>query len=58
MPADFDRCVKAGGKVVTKTLSGGRYRYLCKDKAGKWHTGETHTKKKAQGHAGRGLMSQ
>lgn len=29
MPEAFDRCVKEGGKVVTETLSGGRYRHVC-----------------------------
>ena len=29
MPARFDACVKAGGKVTTKKLSGGRYQHVC-----------------------------
>jgi hypothetical protein len=43
MPAAFDKCVKSGGKVITKKLSGGRYMKLCK-KGKKWHAG--HIKKK------------
>jgi len=39
MPADFQQCVDNNGKVRTKTLSGGRYIHLCKDKNG-WHQGE------------------
>lgn len=45
MPADFDKAVKQGGKVVTKELSGGRYIHLVKDKKGTWHSGEVKTKK-------------
>lgn len=44
MPADFLQCVKAGGKVRTKTLTGGKFMRLCKDKKGKWHAGEVQTK--------------
>ena len=46
MPADFDRCVKEGGRVRTKDLGGGKYMHLCFDKAGKSHAGEVKTKKK------------
>jgi putative hemolysin len=46
MPADFLACVKNGGKVRTKELSGGKYIHICKDKNGKWHKGEVKTKKK------------
>ena len=45
MPEAFLRCVKNGGKVITKTLSGGKYIKLCKDKSGKWFRGEAKTKK-------------
>lgn len=34
MPADFDACVKGGGKVRTKSLSGGRYMHICIPKGG------------------------
>lgn len=47
MPKSFDRCVKGGGKVVTKSLSGHKYMHMCKDKGGKWHAGHTKTKKDA-----------
>ena len=29
MPADFDRCVKNGGRIRTKKLSGGRHMRIC-----------------------------
>ena len=29
MPADFDKCVKDGGCVRTKKLSGGKYQHIC-----------------------------
>lgn len=44
MPEDFDRAVKAGGKVITKKLPNGKYIHLVLHK-GKWHRGEVKTKK-------------
>lgn len=38
MPASFDRCVKAGGRVRTKTLGGGKYMHIC-FKDGKYYPG-------------------
>ena len=29
MPADFEKCVKDGGRVRTKKLSGGKYVRIC-----------------------------
>lgn len=29
MPKKFDNCIKKGGKVFTKTLSGGKYIHGC-----------------------------
>ncbi len=29
MPADFEKCQKAGGKIRTKSLSGGKYIHIC-----------------------------
>jgi len=29
MPAGFDRCMAKGGKVRTKSLSGGKYQHIC-----------------------------
>lgn len=46
MPADFLKCQKEGGKMITKSLKGGQYIHLCKDKNGKWHRGETKQKVK------------
>ncbi len=46
MPADFLKCVadyKAGkgGKMDTKVSKDGKkYIHLCKDRFGKWHSGE------------------
>lgn len=40
MPADFTKCVRDGGKVVTKELPKGRYVHGCRDKKGNWHWGE------------------
>ena len=44
MPEAFEKCVKDGGRVRTKKLSGGRYIKIC-FKDGKSHAGEVHTKK-------------
>ena len=46
MPADFEKCISDGGKVVTKKLGKSKYVKLCKDKSGKWHRGEVHSYKK------------
>lgn len=48
MPADFDRCVKQGGRVRTKTMSGGRYIHICYDKQGKSHAGHVKTNQRAK----------
>ncbi len=45
MPAAFDRCVKNGGKVRTKTLSKNRYQRICFIN-GKSYVGEIKKKKK------------
>lgn len=45
MPAKFNRCVSAGGRVRTKKLSGGRYIHFC-FKGGKSVAGEVKRKKK------------
>lgn len=34
MPALFDRCVRRGGRVRTKKLSGDRYIHICYPKDG------------------------
>lgn len=39
MPAAFTRCVNSGGRVRTKSLSGGKYIHLC-FKNGKSYAGE------------------
>ena len=47
MPADFDKCVKDGGKVRTVKLTKDKYMYVCYDKKGNSYSGEVHTKQKA-----------
>jgi len=44
MPADFEKCVREGGRVRTKKLSGGRYMHIC-FKDGKSYAGEVKTAK-------------
>lgn len=44
MPKQFEACVKAGGRVRTKKLSGERYIKICFIN-GKSYGGEVHTKK-------------
>ena len=48
MPAGFEKCVREKGKVVTKTLAGGKYVHLCKNKQGKWFKGYVKTKQKGE----------
>ena len=43
MPAEFDSCVKKGGKVRTKTMKGGKYMHICL-LDGKSYAGEVKTK--------------
>jgi len=51
-PAAFEKCIKRGGRVRRKTLSGGRYINICYI-GGKSYAGHVHKKK---GNAGRALM--
>ncbi len=46
-PADFDKCVKEGGRVRTEKPKEGKYLHVCYDKAGKSHAGEVKSKKEA-----------
>jgi len=47
-PADFDRCVREGGRVKTVNPKAGTYIHVCWDKSGKSHSGEVkHTQKEA-----------
>lgn len=47
MPADFDKCVADGGRVVTKVIEpNSKYMHICWDKQGKSHAGEVKTYKK------------
>ena len=45
MPADFDKCVKEGGRVRTMKVKGGRFMRICFDKQGKSHAGEVKHRK-------------
>ncbi len=45
MPAAFDRCVKGGGRVRTKSLSDNRHMLIC-FKDGKSFAGEVKENKK------------
>lgn len=47
MPADFDKCVSDGGRVVTKSLKDNKYIHICYDKEGNPHSGELKTKEDA-----------
>lgn len=42
-PKEFEDCMKAGGKVRTKSLKGGKYIHIC-IKDGKSHAGEVKQK--------------
>ena len=44
MPKPFEDCIKAGGRVRTKSLSGGRYIHICFGKGGKSYAGEVKKK--------------
>ncbi len=44
MPAAFDRCVKKGGRVITKLIGTDRYIHICY-LDGKAFPGEVKTKK-------------
>ncbi len=44
MPKAFDRCVKAGGRVRTKTLGSGKYMHICFHK-GKSYAGYVKKRK-------------
>jgi phage I-like protein/DNA-directed RNA polymerase subunit RPC12/RpoP len=45
-PADFDKCVREGGRVRTINPKEGTYIHVCYDKQGKAHSGEVkHSKK-------------
>jgi hypothetical protein len=46
MPADFNACVKAGGKVRTVKIGADKYIRVCYLN-GKSHSGEVKTKKEA-----------
>ena len=47
MPAGFEKCRRAGGRIRTKKLSKGRYMHIC-FLNGKSYAGEVKTSKVAQ----------
>jgi len=47
MPAGFDRCRKAGGRIRTKTLGDGKYMHICFLNR-KSYAGEVKTKEKSE----------
>jgi len=44
MPKEFDACVRAGGRVRTKSVGNGKYIHIC-FKNGKSYAGHIKTKK-------------
>ncbi len=48
MPEAFDRCVRAGGRVRTRSLSNGRHQRFC-FLNGKSHSGEVKKTKSKSG---------
>ena len=49
MPIAFTKCQKAGGKIRTKQLGGGKYMHICIPKGGGASiAGEIKTKKKTK----------
>lgn len=48
MPKAFEECVRKGGKVRTKRLSGGRYMHVC-ILNGRVYPGEVKQRKKGAG---------
>ena len=49
MPEAFDRCVKDGGRVRTKSLPGGKYIHIC-FKGGKSFAGEVRKSESSSGN--------
>jgi len=45
MPADFDKCVRDGGRVRTRKIGKSKYIHICWDNSGKSHAGEVKTTK-------------
>jgi hypothetical protein len=56
MPADFDKCEKDGGKIITHTIDENRYMHICYPKGGgKSISGEVKTKLSARDKVRKGL---
>ena len=51
-PMAFEKCVRNGGKVRSKSLSNGKYIHICY-KGGKSYAGEVKTK---QGYKGKATL--
>ncbi len=50
MPADFDACVKNGGRVRTINIGKDKYQHICWI-GGKSHAGDVKTKKEKESRA-------
>lgn len=57
MPESFDKCVSGGGRVRTKTLSGGRYMRIC-FLNGKSYAGEVKKRKLEKSSSGKYRVSE
>ena len=55
MPAAFERCRKAGGKIRTKDMGNGKYMHMC-ILNGKSYPGYMKTKKAEGSKYSKGLM--
>lgn len=57
MPEAFEKCIKAGGRVRTKSLGKGKYMHIC-FLNGKSFAGEVKTKQKASNKYTEGLRGE
>lgn len=48
MPEAFLKCVRNGGKVVTKKIGKDKYMHICYDEKGKAHPGEIKYKESSK----------
>lgn len=48
MPESFLKCVREGGKIITKKIDKDRYMHICYDEKGKAHPGEIKWKESSK----------
>lgn len=48
MPEAFLKCVRNGGKVITKKIGKDKYMHICYDEKGKAHPGEIKYKESSK----------